>query len=262
MSRAQASFFLADTLPCIQSRILRNSQLLDGNYNLCVLQWSSAGRNHEGNEKHVPPMTFSFMFRLELPLCRLGLVNSRCKKTRIMLSARRGLIQPMKLFPPPLHLCLYIILKRQSAFPSCSLILSVPHSPTHWHAQQCAQPLSGAHSWTRSRHRTHVMDTHAHRLSERTRDPKHQNSINPPRRSLKGFLKADFQHTGAFRVSTVCGGNGAEAFKLHTLTFPLCYFLFLSLTRSPSSVSLSFLISAFVPAFPSFAQGSSDLWSR
>lgn len=80
------------------------------------------------------------------------------------------------------------------------------------------------------------MDTHTHtqtdRESERERDPKHQNSINPLRRSLKGFLKADFHHTEAFQVSTVCGGNGAEAFKLHALTFPLCYFLFLPLTHT------------------------------
>lgn len=97
------------------------------------------------------------------------------------------------------------------------------------------------------------MDTHTHtqtdRESERERDPKHQNSINPLRRSLKGFLKADFHHTEAFQVSTVCGGNGAEAFKLHALTFPLCYFLFLPLTHT---VFLPFFFSPslhfFVPA--------------
>lgn len=89
-----------------------------------------------------------------------------------------------------------------------------------------------------------VMDTHMHteqskRLKEgereRKRDPKHQNSINPLRRSLKGFLKADFHQAEAFQVNTVCGGNGAEAFKLYALTFPLCYFLFLHLSHSASA---------------------------
>lgn len=81
---------------------------------------------------------------------------------------------------------------------------------------------------------THVMDTctQTDRENVREKDPKHQNSINPLRRSLKGFLKADFHHTESFQVSTVCGGNGAEAFKLYTLTFPLCYFLFLPLSHS------------------------------
>lgn len=79
------------------------------------------------------------------------------------------------------------------------------------------------------------------------RDPKHQNSINPLRRSLKGFLKADAHHTEAFQVNTVCGGNAAEAFMLYALTFPLCYFLFLHLSHAvfPSpplgSLSLSFI---------------------
>lgn len=93
------------------------------------------------------------------------------------------------------------------------------------------------------------MDTHTHtqtdRESERERDPKHQNSINPLRRSLKGFLKADFHHTEAFQVSTVCGGNGAEAFKLHALTFPLCYFLFLPLTHTVFLPFFFFSFSAF-----------------
>lgn len=107
----------------------------------------------------------------------------------------------------------------------------------------------------------HVMDRHMNttrlRKSERNktkeRDPKHQNSINPPRRSLKGFLKADAQHTEAFQVNTVCGGNAAEAFVLYALTFPLCYFLFLHLSHAvcPSlrlDLALSLLFSAFLPA--------------
>lgn len=103
------------------------------------------------------------------------------------------------------------------------------------------------------------MNTTRLRKSERNktkeRDPKHQNSINPLRRSLKGFLKADAQHTEAFQVNTVCGGNAAEAFMLYALTFPLCYFLFLHLSHAvcPSlrldlSLSLSLLFSAFLPA--------------
>lgn len=82
--------------------------------------------------------------------------------------------------------------------------------------------------------------THAHKAEQKTerereRDPKHQNSINPLRRSLKWFLKADFHQAEAFQVNTVCGGNGAEAFKLYALTFPLCYFLFLHLSHTASA---------------------------
>lgn len=96
---------------------------------------------------------------------------------------------------------------------------------------------------------------HTNRPRERAgeRDPKQPNSINPPKRSLKRFLKADFHHTEAFQVSTVCGRNGAEAFKLHALTFPLCYSLFLpvfsplSLSRS---LSLSLLTASPSPIYP------------
>ena len=144
----------------------------------------------------------------------------------------------MKLFPPPLHLCLYIILKRQSAFPSSLSLTAL--SPTHMHA---GNPLHATLYLSRTGISTHTIETHTwwthththknrQREWERERDPKHQNSINPLRRSLKGFLKADFHHTEAFQVSTVCGGNGAEAFKLYALTFPLCYFLFLPLTHT------------------------------
>lgn len=114
------------------------------------------------------------------------------------------------------------------------------------HAQQLAQgihcmlPLSVSHS-TPIAHTVgyrHTCDGHTctqtKQESKRKRDPKHQNSINPLRRALKGFLKADFQHTEAFQVSTVCSGNGAEAFKLYALTFPLCYFLFLPLSHTIS----------------------------
>lgn len=54
-----------------------------------------------------------------------------------------------------------------------------------------APPLSVPHTYTN----THARWTHTFARTERgsERDPKHQNSINPPRRSLKGFLKADFQ---------------------------------------------------------------------
>lgn len=151
----------------------------------------------------------------------------------------------MKLFPPPLHLCLYIILKCQSAFPlALWLSFCSTLSHTHMHAQQRAQEihcmlvLSVSHS-TPIAHIVgyrHTRDGHTctqtKQESERNRDPKHQNSINPLRRSLKGFLKADFQHTEAFQVSTVCGGNGAEAFKLYARTFPLCYLLFLPLSHT------------------------------
>lgn len=55
----------------------------------------------------------------------------------------------------------------------------------------CASFISSTHT------HKHVCDghTHSHTHTERgsKRDPKHQNSINPLRRSLKGFLKADFQ---------------------------------------------------------------------
>lgn len=212
-------------------------------------------------------MTFLFMFRLELPLCHLALVNLHSKNCGSMHSAHWGLIQPQKLFPPPLHLCLYIILKCQSAFPlALWLSFCSTLSHTHAHAVACT-PLYAPficftrafqhqlHTYSSTGTHTHMMDTHTHMLTnrarerERQRDPKHQNSINPLRRSLKGFLKADFHHTEAFQVSTVCGGNSAEAFKLYALTFPLCYFLFLPpFSHSLSSslfFSVSFLFSTF-----------------
>lgn len=111
------------------------------------------------------------------------------------------------------------------------------------HAQQlareihCMLPLSASHSTPIAhvvgyRHTCDGHTTQTKQESERKRDPKHQNSINPLRRALKGFLKADFQHTEGFQVSTVCSGNGAEAFKLHAITFPLCYSLFLPLSHT------------------------------
>jgi len=68
--------------------------------------------------------------------------------------------------------------------------------------------------------------------------------------SLKGFLRADVHHTEAFQVNTLCGGDGAEAFKLYALTFPLCYFLFLHLFHAvvPSLwLAAFFLSSSFLP---------------
>lgn len=138
---------------------------------------------------------------------------------------------------------------------SCSLthfpcILS--HTPTYTAASAGIQLVCSFFSFhmgistpnayidTRKHAPCDVMDTHMHtkqskRLKERERDPKHQNSTNPLRRSLKGFLKADFHQAEAFQVNTVCGGNGAEAFKLYALTFPLCYFLFLHLSHTASA---------------------------
>lgn len=145
----------------------------------------------------------------------------------------------MKLFPPPLHLCLYIILKRQSAFPLTLRLVPFPSLPhtymridSRWKSTACSLYL--CHTGISTHTHTHDGRTHAHKQAGRTRerDPKHQNSINPLRRSLKGFLKADFHHTEAFQVSTVCGGNGAEAFKLHAFTYPLCYLLFLPFSHT------------------------------
>lgn len=111
------------------------------------------------------------------------------------------------------------------------LFHSLPHTYRHRGLAQeihCMLPLSFSHGYLNTYYghvytntHTHVMDTHTHttRTREWERDPKHQNSINPLRRSLKGFLKADFQHTEVFQVSTVCGGSGAEAFKLYAFTF-------------------------------------------
>lgn len=140
----------------------------------------------------------------------------------------------MKLFPHPLHLCLCIIPKCQSAFPLAPWLPLLRRAPLHTRTRQPAQEIR-----TQTHTHTHVTNTQAHKSNERERkrDPKHQNSINPPRRSLKGFLKADFHHTEAFQVNTVCGGNGAEAFKLCALTFPLCYSLFLHLARTVSLFS-------------------------
>lgn len=145
--------------------------------------------------------------------------------------------------------------KRQSAFPLARWLTFHAFSPTRQHTQQLLQEFNlcalffsfhmgistpNAYIDTRKHAPCDVMDTHTHtkqskRLKERERDPKHQNSINPLRRSLKGFLKADFHQAEAFQVNTVCGGNGAEAFKLYALTFPLCYFLFLHLSHTASA---------------------------
>lgn len=151
----------------------------------------------------------------------------------------------MKWFLPPLHVCLHIILKRQSAFPLAPWLPSPSPSRTHACTAACTgntlhAPFicSTLNTYCTHAINTHVMNTHAHKLERE----KHQNSINPLRRSLKGFLKADFQ------VSTVCGGNGAEAFRLHaphlsTLLLPISSSL--SHTHNlPSSVSLAFLFSA------------------
>ena len=176
--------------------------------------------------------------------------------------AHWGLIQPMKLFPPPLHLCLSIILKCQSAFPLAlwlPFLSSLSHTHTHAHSglhrksTVCSLHRFHISTHTKDTHtHTYVMDTHMYtnrpRVRERKRDPKHQNSINPLKRSLKGFLKADFHHTEAFQVSTVCGGNGAEAFKLYALTFPPCYFLFLPLAHTVFLPLSLLLFSAFVSA--------------
>ena len=165
----------------------------------------------------------------------------------------------MKLFPPPLHLCLYIILKCQSAFPPTPFL-----SHTYTRTVACTRKSTvcslylfhtgisthniDAHTHTWWTHTCTQTDWKAVRERERERDPKHQNSINPLRRSLKGFLKADFHHTEAFQVSTVCGGNGAEAFKLYALTFPLCYFLFFHHSHTVFR-PLSSPFAAFVPPF-------------
>lgn len=193
-------------------------------------------------------MTFLCMFRLELPLCHLGFVNLSSIKTvdHALCPMRFNSTNEMistSLASPPLHNTKMPI----SLFLSLSDSLFVPLSPTHIHAPRLAQEIhcmlslsvshghlntECAHSWD-----THTMDTHMHTERERgrKRDPKHQNSINPLRRSLKGFLKADFHHTEAFQVSTVCGGNGAEAFKLYA---PHLSTLLLSIS-SPLSHSLS-----------------------
>lgn len=109
-----------------------------------------------------------------------GAVNLTSKTLWILHSA-----QPMKLFPPPLHLCLDIILKCQSAFP---LTLRLPFSST----------LSHTHTGTGGLHRkstvcflylfhtgisTHTIDTytqththtrdghtHAHNQNKRVRE--------------------------------------------------------------------------------------------
>lgn len=146
--------------------------------------------------------------------------------------------------------------KRQSAFPLALWLTFHAFSPTRRHTQQLLQEfnlcalfflLFFSHINTECIYR-HTQTctlwcdghTHAHKAEQKTerereRDPKHQNSINPLRRSLKGFLKADFHQAEAFQVNTVCGGNGAEAFKLYALTFPLCYFLFLHLSHTASA---------------------------
>lgn len=175
----------------------------------------------------------------------------------------------MELFPPPLHLCLYIILKCQSAF---ALTLRLPFSSTlsHTHTGTGActgNPLHAPFIFF-TRVSQHILQTHTHKHTHtltrdghthehnqnkrvRERDPKHQNSINPLRRSLKGFLKADFQHTEAFQVSTVCGGSGAEAFKLYAFTFST---LLLPISSPLSHIPLSdsssffFLILYICPA--------------
>lgn len=209
-------------------------------------------------KKHGAAITFLFMFRLKLPLRYLGLVNlpsiktvdhalcpMRFNSTTEMISASLASL--------PLHNTKTPI----SLFLSLSDSLSVPLSPTHIRAQRLGQTIhrmlylsiSHGHFSTKCTHtidrHTHDGHTHEHKQKEREkkRDPKHQNSINPLRRSLKGFLKADFHHTEAFQVSTVCGGNGAEAFKLYALTFPLCYFLFLHFSCTVFLFSLSYLYS-------------------
>lgn len=130
--------------------------------------------------------------------------------------------------------------KRKSIFFSPPLYLFFLRPFMHFRTRNVQKRVCGADARSRADTRTQT-ERESVEKKVKDRNPKHQNSINPQRRSLKGFSKADVQHTEAFQVNTVCGGNAAEAFMLHALTFPLCYFLFLHL-------SLSFIFySTFLP---------------
>lgn len=135
----------------------------------------------KGNKKHVPAMTFLFMFRLELPLCRLGLVNLCSKKTAdhalcpLRFNSTNEIISA-SLASLPLHNT-----KMPISLSSRSLTLSLFHSLPHTHMHRGLHRKStvcclyrfhtgisthsiDTHTPTRDGH------THAHKQTERVRE--------------------------------------------------------------------------------------------
>lgn len=89
---------------------------------------------------------------------------------------------------------------------------------------------------------TRVTETHTHTV----RDPKHRNSANPLRRSLKGFLKADFE--AARRLSRSALFAAAALLKRSSST--PSPFHSASSHFSPASVYPSFSLTPFLFVCP------------